>query len=90
MSCYSPTMNALTAASKNGRADELRKELVALFESQNAGKGLDAGEHNFISIKVVPPTTCRKFTTAAGLMILRTTFPRFRKAFPRLRTLPCG
>ncbi|HSW16253.1 MAG TPA: class I SAM-dependent methyltransferase [Ramlibacter sp.] len=32
---YGPTMNAFDAAGKNGRADELRKELVALFESQN-------------------------------------------------------
>jgi hypothetical protein len=28
-------MNAFEAAEKNGRADDLRKELNALFESQN-------------------------------------------------------
>jgi SAM-dependent methyltransferase len=39
---YGPTMNALDAASRNGRADELRKELVALFESQNASPRKDA------------------------------------------------
>ena len=32
---YGPTMNAFEAAEKNGRADELLAQLVALFESQN-------------------------------------------------------
>ncbi|MBN9248561.1 MAG: class I SAM-dependent methyltransferase [Hyphomicrobium sp.] len=32
---YGPTMNAFEAAEKSGRADDLWKELVALFESQN-------------------------------------------------------
>ena len=32
---YGPTMNAFEAADKDGRADDLRKELDALFESQN-------------------------------------------------------
>jgi SAM-dependent methyltransferase len=32
---YGPTMNAFEAAEKYGRADDLRKELDALFESQN-------------------------------------------------------
>jgi hypothetical protein len=32
---YGPTMNAFEAAEKKGRADKLRKELEALFESQN-------------------------------------------------------
>jgi SAM-dependent methyltransferase len=32
---YGPTMNAFEAAAKNGRADDLAKELDALFESQN-------------------------------------------------------
>jgi ubiquinone/menaquinone biosynthesis C-methylase UbiE len=32
---YGPTMNAFDAAAKNGRAADLQKELVALFESQN-------------------------------------------------------
>ncbi len=39
---YGPTMNAFEAADKNGRADELRKELVALFESQNTSKDKNA------------------------------------------------
>ncbi|MFY9840857.1 MAG: class I SAM-dependent methyltransferase [Xanthobacteraceae bacterium] len=32
---YGPTMNAFEAAEKNGRADDLSKELNALFESKN-------------------------------------------------------
>src|SRR5262249_39910227 len=32
---YGPTMNAFEAAEKNGRAADLQKELVALFENQN-------------------------------------------------------
>jgi ubiquinone/menaquinone biosynthesis C-methylase UbiE len=32
---YGPTMNAFEAAEKNGKATELQKELIALFESQN-------------------------------------------------------
>jgi len=32
---YGPTMNAFDAAEKNGRADDLQKELEALFTSQN-------------------------------------------------------
>ncbi|WP_321572385.1 class I SAM-dependent methyltransferase [Ramlibacter tataouinensis] len=32
---YGPTMNAFDAAAKNGREDELRKELEELFASQN-------------------------------------------------------
>jgi SAM-dependent methyltransferase len=39
---YGPTMNAFEAADKNGRADDLRKELVALFESQNTSPSKDA------------------------------------------------
>ncbi|MCC6751427.1 MAG: class I SAM-dependent methyltransferase [Deltaproteobacteria bacterium] len=32
---YGPTMNAFAAAEKNGRADDLKRELDALFTSQN-------------------------------------------------------
>ena len=39
---YGPTMNAFEAAEKNGRAADLRKELDALFESQNASPRKDA------------------------------------------------
>jgi len=34
---YGPTMNAFEAAAKDGRADDLYRELAALFESQNQG-----------------------------------------------------
>ncbi len=35
---YGPTMNAFEAAEKDGRADVLYAELLALFESQNQGE----------------------------------------------------
>jgi SAM-dependent methyltransferase len=35
---YGPTMNAFDAAARDGRADALRDELVALFESQNQSR----------------------------------------------------
>ena len=34
---YGPTMNAFAAAVENGRSDDLRTELVGLFEAQNQG-----------------------------------------------------
>jgi SAM-dependent methyltransferase len=34
---YGPTMNAFEAAAKDGRADQLEKELTILFETQNRG-----------------------------------------------------
>lgn len=39
---YGPTMNAFDAAEKNGRADELQRELEELFHSQNASSSPDA------------------------------------------------
>ena len=36
---YGPTMNAFEAAEKNGKADELRRELEALFTAQNTSPG---------------------------------------------------
>ena len=39
---YGPTMNAFDAAEKNGRSDELRRELEALFESQNKSPNKEA------------------------------------------------
>ncbi len=41
-SYYGPTMNAFEAVEKNGRADDLRKELNTLFESQNTSPRKDA------------------------------------------------
>jgi SAM-dependent methyltransferase len=39
---YGPTMNAFEAAEKNGRADDLQRELDALFVSQNKSPSKDA------------------------------------------------
>ena len=39
---YGPTMNAFEAAEKNGRADDLQKELDVLFNSQNTSPRKDA------------------------------------------------
>ena len=39
---YGPTMNAFEAAEKNGRADDLAKELGTLFVSQNESPRPDA------------------------------------------------
>lgn len=39
---YGPTMNAFEAAEKNGRADDLQKELEELFNSQNKSQRKDA------------------------------------------------
>jgi hypothetical protein len=38
---YPPTMNAFDAARKNGRADDLQKELENLFEAQNTASRRD-------------------------------------------------
>lgn len=38
---YGPTMNAFEAAEKQGRADDLAKELDALFIGQNASRRVD-------------------------------------------------
>jgi SAM-dependent methyltransferase len=38
---YGPTMNAFEAAEKSGRADDLRNELEALFETQNTSSRKD-------------------------------------------------
>ena len=39
---YGPTMNAFEAAAKNGRADDLTRDLEALFKSQNKSPSKDA------------------------------------------------
>jgi hypothetical protein len=36
---YGPTMNAFDAADKNGKTDELKRQLVALAEAQNTKAG---------------------------------------------------
>ncbi|HEY0752009.1 MAG TPA: methyltransferase domain-containing protein, partial [Chitinophagaceae bacterium] len=42
---YGPTMNAFEAAEKNGKAEDLQKELEDLFRSQN-----ESGDENSLSI----------------------------------------
>jgi ubiquinone/menaquinone biosynthesis C-methylase UbiE len=54
---YGPTMNAFEAAEKSGRADQLRNELEALFETQNTSP-----DKNFTSI----PATFLRVTVAVN------------------------
>jgi SAM-dependent methyltransferase len=51
---YGPTMNAFEAAAKKGRADDLKKELDALFERQNASprKGTTSIPATFLRVSV--------------------------------------
>jgi SAM-dependent methyltransferase len=51
---YGPTMNAFEAAEKNGRADDLRKELNTLFESKNTSvpKGATSIPATFLRVTV--------------------------------------
>ena len=54
---YGPTMNAFEAAEKDGRAEALREELEALFESQNtsADKDRTAIPAAFLKVTVAKP-----------------------------------
>lgn len=49
---YGPTMNAFEAAEKNGRAADLRKELVDLFSSQNTSKSGTSIPATFLRVTV--------------------------------------
>ena len=51
---YGPSMNAFDAAEKSGRSDELKRELEALFESQNksANKGATSIPATFLRVTV--------------------------------------
>ena len=49
---YGPTMNAFEAAEKNGRADDLQKELEALFNSQNKSKNATSIPATFLRVTV--------------------------------------
>jgi hypothetical protein len=53
---YGPTMNAFEAAEKNGRADELKKELDNLFESQNKSPRTDAASIPATFLRVMVTT----------------------------------
>jgi ubiquinone/menaquinone biosynthesis C-methylase UbiE len=51
---YGPTMNAFAAAEANGRADDLQRELDALFEEQNTtADGTTAIPATFLRVTVV-------------------------------------
>jgi len=47
---YGPTMNAFEAAEKNGRADDLQKELEVLFNSQNKSKDATSISATFLRV----------------------------------------
>jgi SAM-dependent methyltransferase len=49
---YGPTMNAFEAAAKNGRADDLQRELEDLFNRQNQGKGAMSIPATFLRVTV--------------------------------------
>jgi ubiquinone/menaquinone biosynthesis C-methylase UbiE len=49
---YGPTMNAFDAANKAGRANDLRRELEDLFESQNQSVAKDAAVFRATFLKV--------------------------------------
>jgi ubiquinone/menaquinone biosynthesis C-methylase UbiE len=53
---YGPTMNAFEAAEKTGRANDLQKELEALFNSQNKSSSKDATSipATFLRVTVMP------------------------------------
>lgn len=50
---YGPTMNAFEAAEKNGKAEQLKEELVKLFESQNKSKDKVSIDATFLLVTVV-------------------------------------
>ena len=49
---YGPTMNAFDAAEKNGRAEDLRRELEELFARQNQGNGTTSIPATFLRVTV--------------------------------------
>jgi hypothetical protein len=49
---YGPTMNAFEAAEKQGRADELQKELEQLFNSQNNSRDGTSIPATFLRVTV--------------------------------------
>jgi hypothetical protein len=52
---YGPTMNAFEAAEKNGKADELQRQLEVLFESQNKSpvQGKTSIPATFLKVTIV-------------------------------------
>ena len=52
---YGPIMNAFEAAERNGRADDLQRELQALFESQNTARDGTSIKAVFLRVMVIVP-----------------------------------
>ena len=53
---YGPTMNAFTAATQDGKADDLHNELIALFSNQNqAGPDRTTIPATFLKVVVTKP-----------------------------------
>jgi hypothetical protein len=52
---YGPTMNAFDAAEKNGKSDQLLKELEELFERQNTSKADTSIPATFLRVTVTIP-----------------------------------
>ncbi len=50
---YGPTMNAFEAAEKDGRADALQAELLALFNAHNLGRDTTVIPATFLKVTVV-------------------------------------
>ena len=50
---YGPTMNAFEAAEKDGRADDLKAQLEALFASQNKSADATSIPATFLRVSVV-------------------------------------
>ncbi len=57
---YGPTMNAFEAADKTGRADDLGRELEALFESQNTSQRRDITSIPATFLRVTVAVNCRR------------------------------
>lgn len=49
---YGPTMNAFEAAGKNGKAEDLQRELVELFTAQNRGTGKTSIPATFLRVTI--------------------------------------
>lgn len=74
---YGPTMNAFEAAEANGRVDDLRKELEALFESQNTSpcRDLTSIPATFLRVTVVVNRKPHKYWPVGSLLGLHTAMP---------------
>lgn len=53
---YGPTMNAFEAAERNGHSEDLQRELLALFESQNTAQSGTSIAAAFLRVTVAVPS----------------------------------